>query len=154
MYLQTARAVSEDRPASNWMDTKATEAWPNTWPQSSARELLALYTSMPSWHAQRKCDLYKTGFVNEEAIPTSYCTYATYNKRCHLSSKTFSSSVAFPVLRYIDTYRINYLSSTYQSVDVPTIKVFPASLSWCSSDLNNSTNFRLYRNRHQRCVVA
>jgi len=34
------------------------------WPQSSAKELLELYTSTPSWHAQEKCDLYKTGFVN------------------------------------------------------------------------------------------
>jgi hypothetical protein len=51
--------------------------------------------------------LYKTGFVNEEAIPNSYCAHASYNKRCHMSSNKFSSSVAFPVLRYIDTYRIN-----------------------------------------------
>jgi hypothetical protein len=124
------------------------------WPQSSARELLQLYTSLPSCHAQRKCDLYKTGFVNEELIPTSYCAHASYNKRCHLSSKKFPSSVAFPVLRYIDTYRINFLSPTYRSADVPTIKVFPASLGWCSSDSNNCTNLRLYRNRHQRYVVA
>jgi len=109
---------------------------------------------MPSWHAQGKCDLYRTGFVNEEVIPTSYCANVSYNKHCHLSSKKFPSFVAFPVLRYIDTYRINFLSPTYRSADIPTMKVFPASLSWCSSDWNNSTNFRLYHKRHQGYVVA
>jgi len=54
MYLETARADSEDRPASYTMDTKTSGAWP-----TSAKELSELYTSMRSWHAQGKSDLYR-----------------------------------------------------------------------------------------------
>jgi hypothetical protein len=80
------------------------------WPQFSAKELSELYISMLLWHAQRKSDLYKTGFVNEEVNPTRYYANASYNKHGHLFSNKSASSVAFPVLRYIDTYRINFVT--------------------------------------------